>query len=556
MHYVGMSAYLLPGAMVWHPDLLLASIALGAVLGAASHHRIAKPVTRLCWMGGAILMVLAICTMHFTAMGAIEIQLSPLIEVSPQLISDETMAILVMSVTGALLLVGFASLSIELNIEHDAQSQLRFVVAHDPLTNLPNRLRLNQMMTEFSERLEEDQTENVAVLTIDISRFKDVNDLYGHETGDVVLKVIADRISDAIQPEEFVARAGGDEFIALKRDFQRIDQVMAFACRLHALINEPIAVNDVCINAEAAIGIATTLDDGGVILELLNKSDLAMYRAKTEPEKQTCLFNAQIDHQSQDKLLLISDLRQAVDRGELSLAYQLQNDLTSLEPIGFEALLRWNHPTRGPVGPDVFIPIAEETGLIRQIGLWVLAHACKEAVQWPKPYSIAVNVAPQQLIQPSFLDHVAQILTDTGLAPERLELEVTEASIIDDQVHTLKVMHKLKAMGVRIAMDDFGTGYSSLATLQAFPFDKIKIDRSFVKDVHVNHQRAAIVRATLLLGAALDIPVLAEGVEVLEELAFLQSESCTAVQGFYFGKPMCIEDLRSLIGVQAMQIAS
>jgi EAL domain-containing protein (putative c-di-GMP-specific phosphodiesterase class I) len=254
-----------------------------------------------------------------------------------------------------------------------------------------------------------------------------------------------------------------------------------------------------------------------------------------------------MDRQSKDRLLLIHDLRQAIAADQFELVYQLQNDLKTLDPVGFEVLLRWNHPTRGRVSPDEFIPIAEETGLIREIGHWVLRTACLEAASWVRPYQVAVNVAPQQMVQPSFVEDVMDILLEAGLSPERLELEITESSIIDDQAHTLKVMHQLKTYGVRIAMDDFGTGYSSLATLQTFPFDKIKIDRSFVQDVHKNAQSAAIVRSTLLLGSALQIPVLAEGVENKDELTFLQSENCASVQGFYFGKPMSQQEMRAIV---------
>jgi len=218
--------------------------------------------------------------------------------------------------------------------------------------------------------------------------------------------------------------------------------------------------------------------------------------------------------------------------------------------------LRWNHPTQGRVSPGQFIPIAEETGLIREIGLWVLRTACAQAATWPDNFSIAVNVSPQQLVQTSFVDQVAMTLDETDFPPERLELEVTEASIIKDQIRTLRAMHALKSMGIRIAMDDFGTGYSSLSTLQAFPFDKIKLDRSFITGVHENHQRAAIVRSTLLLGSALGIPVLAEGVEQEEELAFLQAEGCAFVQGFYFGMPKSLDEAQAITCVKGLAKAS
>lgn len=547
MHYLGMSAYLLPGEVIWEQGYLFASILLGAGLGAIAYQRITHAITRLGLIGGIGLVVSAICVMHFTAMGAITIKLSPYVDVPPKIISDPVLGILIMSVMAVILMIGFASVSIESSLEGEAKEQLTQAALHDPLTGLPNRMGLTQKMSELASKLIIDETERVAILTIDIDSFKEINDLYGHSVGDTVLKVIAGRLSKSEQEDEYVARSGGDEFVAIKRNFHRIGQVMAMAERLHGLISEPIEVGVALVSVEASIGVATSCEDGRDIRELLNKSMISMERAKEDPGAHVAMFSLEMDQQSRDKVKMIGDLRLACARDEFELVYQLQNDLSSLQATGFEVLLRWNHPIQGTISPLVFIPIAEETGLIREIGLWVLRTACREAASWYKPYKIAVNVAPQQLAQASFVEHVSDILMETGLDPERLELEITEASIIDDKTHTLQVMHRLKSMGIRIAMDDFGTGYSSLATLQVFPFDKIKIDRSFIKDVHKDHQRAAIVRSTLLLGEALQIPVLAEGVEYEEELQFLKKENCQSVQGFFFGKPMKLEKAREIV---------
>ena len=547
MHYVGMSAYLLPGKFEWSPGMVLASVLLGSAFGAGAYHRIIFPITRFCWLGGAAFMVLSICGMHFTGMAAITILLNPTIDVPSAVLSDATLTLLVFAVTALLLFFAFAALSIETNLEREALDRLEHTVTHDQLTGLPNRKQLAQKMQHLSAALTKDVTNRVGVLTINLKDFKTVNDLHGHAIGDKVLKIIARRLAQCTTEGEFVAHAGADEFVALKSSFRRIDEVMSFAERLHTQIVEPVQVDALDVQLQGAIGIATSINDGTVLDHLQQKSDLSMYRAKLEPERHIFLYNEELGAQSRDKLILINDMRRAIAEDQFQLAFQLQNDLKTLEPIGFEVLLRWKHPERGMIPPDVFIPIAEETGLIREIGMMVLRASCLEAATWDADLSIAVNVAPQQLAQSLFLENLSEILDESTLPPERLELEVTEASIIDDEEFTLQIMRQIKGMGVRIAMDDFGTGYSSLATLQSFPFDKIKIDKSFVRDVHLDHQRTAILRATLLLGDAMQIPVLAEGVETQAELDFLQSEGCHSVQGYYFGKPMAAHEIQGIV---------
>ncbi|WP_375230474.1 putative bifunctional diguanylate cyclase/phosphodiesterase [Roseobacter sp. S98] len=556
MHYIGMSAYLLPGELVWNSNTVLVSVLLGTVLGAAAYHRMVFPVTRFCWIGGSVLMVLSICSMHFTGMSAFSLELSPLIVVPEQVLPDGVLALLISAVTAIILVVGFAAISIEVNLERESLEQMEHTAHHDHLTGLPNRLNLNRTSEKIARSLEQNPELNAVVMTIDLDLFKEINDLHGHSTGDKVLQEVAMRLQAACGEDEFVARTGGDEFVALKSGIGSTNDVEAFAERLNSQIMKPVELETVSAVVRASFGAATTLDDGRDFGELKQKSDLAMYRAKVEADRLLCFYNPDMDELSRDRLQMISDLRQAASRGQFELVYQLQNDLSSLAPVGFEVLIRWNHPEKGRISPVEFIPIAEETGLIRDIGLWVLRTACHEAAGWAKPFSVAVNVAPQQLVQPTFLEHLSDILMESRLPPERLELEVTEASIIEDQELTIDVMHKIKKMGVRIAMDDFGTGYSSLATLQAFPFDKIKIDRSFVQDVHTDHQRAAIVRSTLLLGDALKIPVLAEGVEQANELSFLRSENCTFVQGYYFGKPLSLDDIQKIVRPDDLDAAS
>ncbi len=557
MHYVGMAGFLLPGVLIWNVPMQVASVVLGMSLGVAAHRSLVRSVdTRARWTVGAVMTVLAICSMHFTGMAAFELRLDSSIVVPPVLISDSVLALIIGGVTAVIYLIGFATVSIEMNLEQEARCELTYAANHDALTQLPNRMKLDGHLDALQLSLNDGRTGRVAVAGIDLNLFKEINDSLGHEAGDVVLIAVAKRMTKALQAGEFIARTGGDEFVAIKTDFRRIEEINAFAERLHGCIVEPIVIDGSTVAVGAAIGIATTIDDGDNLRDLFHKADLAMYRAKADNGAHICHYNVKIGQQSEDRLALIKDLREALASDQFELAYQFQNNVKTNEVVGFEALLRWNHPTRGRVSPADFIPLAEETGLIREIGLWVLRAACVEAASWPEPYTIAVNVAPQQLVSPSFGEAVADILLDTGLNPNRLELEVTEASIIDDQTHTLNVMRELQEMGVGIAMDDFGTGYSSLAMLQAFPFNKIKIDRSFVSDVHIMPKRGAIVRSTLLLAEAFGIQVIAEGVEKLEELNFLRQNNCDAVQGFYFGMPMDMDELKAAVGPLRTEIAS
>lgn len=546
MHFLGISAYLLPGRIVWEPDMLAASVLLGIGLSLLSYQRIMYPITRLCWMGGAVLMLLAIFTTHFIGMAALTVELSPLVAVPPMLISDGVLALIILFVTVVILLVGFAAFGIETNTAVQARKETIYAATHDALTGLPNRTKFKDVVRLAADRLAQDPAEHAAILFVDLNLFKEINDLHGHAIGDKVLRILANRLRDLVQDDEMIARTGGDEFVALKSCVAQIDDIRAFAERIQDAIQKPIQVHGISLTVSAAIGIASSLEDGRDMDKLLQDSGLAMYRAKSE-DGNICFSDQAMDAKNREEILLVNDLRGAIRNGELELFYQPQNDVATLRLTGFEVLLRWNHATRGLVMPSIFIPIAEKTGLIREIGMWVLQEACLEAALWQQPLSIAVNVAPKQLAAPLFLDCVAAALKDSGLAPDRLELEVTEEGLIEDLDSTLAVMHKLRDMGVRIAMDDFGTGYSSLSMLQAFPFDKIKIDRSFIRDVHINPRRAAILRSTLILGEAFDIPILAEGVETDDELAFINAAGCTAVQGFYFGKPMCHADMRDLL---------
>lgn len=421
-----------------------------------------------------------------------------------------------------------------------AEKRINFLAHHDPLTRLPNRAAFNDRLDREIEQHK--VTERcLAVLCLDLDRFKEVNDLFGHATGDTVLQAIANCVTSVLKEGQTMARLGGDEFAVIAPDLHDAAQAGRLA---EDILDAMQRENEAAARGAplaTSIGIASFPADASDRTSLLNHADTALYRAKADGRGTYRFFEASMEAQVRERRLLEHDLRYALSRGELKLVYQPQTEIETREIVGFEALLRWEHPERGDISPSAFIPIAEDTRVILQIGEWVLRTACREAASWDRPLSIAVNVSAMQLHSPNFAPLVHEILFKTRLSPQRLELEITETALVRDLTRALTTLRQLKALGVHIAMDDFGTGYSSLANLRAFPFDKLKIDRSFIKSVDSNAQSAAIVRAILGLGRGLNLPVVAEGVETPGELQFLAKEACSQVQGFLLGRPAPIE---------------
>jgi predicted signal transduction protein with EAL and GGDEF domain len=353
-------------------------------------------------------------------------------------------------------------------------------------------------------------------------------------------------VSAILEPGQILARLGGDEFAMIAPNLRN----SAAATRLAEAVIKALQSDDLASTqlsfVSASIGVASYPQDGEDREALMNHADTALYRAKADGRGVWRLFDPAMRVQAQDRRTMGRDIRFAIARDELQLVYQPQSHVTTGAVFGFEALCRWRHPQRGQVPPDIFIPVAEENGAILHIGEWVLRTACREAAGWTEPLSVAVNVSAIQLHNASFPQTVHEILFQTGLKPQRLELEITETALIRDLSRALATLRQLKALGVRIAMDDFGTGYSSLSNLRAFPFDKIKIDKSFVKSIDSNGDAATIVRAVLRLGRGLGLPVLAEGVETQDELSFLNTESCDEAQGYLIGRPAKIDNFRHL----------
>ena len=413
-----------------------------------------------------------------------------------------------------------------------SEEQIVHMALHDGLTGLPNRTSFNRWLDAEIVQAATHQRQ-VAVIAIDLDRFKEINDTHGHAAGDRVLQQIGTSLTQALDRGEIAARVGGDEF-AVAKHFADPGELEAFVAR----ICSSLAVSDgdgACVGA--SFGIATYPGDAQGREGLLNNADLAMYRAKASPGESICYYQAGMDDEARYRRQIANELRHALARNEFHLLYQPQRSLRTHRISGYEALLRWRHPRLGHIGPMEFIPIAEQTGEIIRIGEWVMRTACREAAAWSQRDKVAVNLSPVQLLQPDLPEQVASILTETGLSPRRLELEITETALISDKARALHSLRRIKALGVSVAMDDFGTGYSSLDTLHSFPFDKIKIDKSFLLQSGESPQAQAIVRAVLALGRSLGIPVLAEGVEMLDQLKLLVDEGCDEAQGYLFGRP-------------------
>jgi diguanylate cyclase (GGDEF)-like protein/PAS domain S-box-containing protein len=428
-----------------------------------------------------------------------------------------------------------------------AEQRIAHMAHSDPLTDLPNRAAFNERLAAVLKQAQADNG-RFAILCMDLDGFKDINDIYGHAVGDTLLCQIADRLRE-VADGCFVARLGGDEFTLIAADFDQA-RLIDMTARLRAGFVKDFDVGDRRLPQALSVGVAVYPADGADAKTLLNNADAALYRAKAAGAGGIEFFKAEMATRLHERAALQADLKSAIQYNELRLHYQPQVKMTG-EVKGFEALARWHCPKRGMVPPSEFIPLAEESSLILTLGEWVLREACREAASWERPLKIAINVSPVQFRHGDLPRLVHSILLETGLAANRLELEITEGVLIDDFSRAVSILRRLKSLGVQIALDDFGKGYSSLSYLQKFPFDKIKIDRSFIADLGTNQQSIAIVRAVIGLGRSLHIPILAEGVETVVQHEFLAEEGCNEVQGYLTGKPLAITEYAEVTGLKA-----
>lgn len=433
-----------------------------------------------------------------------------------------------------------------------AQAQVAFLATHDALTGLPNRGALRDELHRLLKRNK--RGEDLAVLCLDLDRFKAVNDLLGHPAGDELLRQVAERLRQCARETDFVVRLGGDEFAVLQCGAPQPSSSTTLARRIITALGTPFDLDGHRAHIGGSVGIAIAPFDGEEPEQLLKSADLALYRAKSDGRGILRFFEPAMDAQIQARRALEADLRRAVASEQFHLAYQPQVDTDSGTVSGFEALLRWQHPVRGSVSPVEFIPLAEETGLIVAIGSWVLAQACRDAATWPAAVSVAVNVSAVQFAEGSLVREVMRALGNSGLAPGRLELEITESVLMHDADQALLMLRELRQRGVRVAMDDFGTGYSSLSYLRSFPFDRIKIDRSFIHDIETNAEAQAIVRAVSGLGRSLGMATTVEGVETLGQLAAVRREGCRDVQGYLFSWPRPAADVPHMIAAAERQV--
>jgi diguanylate cyclase (GGDEF)-like protein len=678
MHYGGMHALIIPGGMQWDTPLVIASLVIGVAFASVS--LIVFRVWRVRsgrWVAAG-LFVLAICGLHFTAMGAGVIVPDPAVLVPPSPISEQMMGTAVFGVTVIIILTGLASTALmenqmrrqreaefrlqnerfdmaldnmgeglcmfdadkrlvvwndryaslyrlpenllkagtphsaiirhrivngilkgdrdegaveqkiaklaalpantpsrrvdeltdgrlicvtrqpmtgggwvathlDVTEQHRSEARIVYMARHDALTDLPNRMFLRERLESALADLRR-SSRSLAVLILDLDRFKEVNDTLGHPVGDALLKVVADRLRSCVRDGTTVARLGGDEFAIVEDVTDAGTEAEGLAERIHRMLSEPFDLGDHQVAIGASIGIALAPGDGLDCDEIVKNADLALYRAKSEGRGKHRFFEPEMDRLMQERRDLERDLRSALINDEFELHYQPIVDVTSGEICGCEALARWNHPRRGLVSPADFITLAEETGLIVPLGEWVVAAACRQAASWPNDLRVAVNLSPAQLKSPELVPAVVRALAEAGLASSRLELEVTESVMMQDSKVAFAMLSRLHALGVRIALDDFGTGYSSLSFLQRFPFDKIKIDRSFVSELlDERHESRLIAQAVLRFAVSLGKTTTAEGVETREQLELLRAEHCTEVQGFYVSRPKTAAEIKELL---------
>ena len=545
MHYVGMFAYRADGIVEWLPGYVAASIIFAVVFGALSIDRLRSHTRDSAPLVSTVLLVLAIISLHFVGMAAFSVTPIAHFGTGPQ--SDVFFAMASAIALAALLIVGtgVSTYLVEMRTRVDAQDRLHHIAMHDSLTGLENRHAFTGRLRRRCQRLARGGPP-FALLMVDLDRFKPVNDTLGHPIGDRVLTAVATRLRAAVRENDVVARIGGDEF-AIITDGLRDPQVAGhLAERIVDVLSRPFVVSGQVAEIGASVGITLAPDDGSDADTLTHQVDVALYHAKHEGRGRYSFFDPSLTETLRERRQMEQDLRRACMREEFEVHFQPVLDTKTRKYVGAEALVRWNSPERGEVGPTVFIPVAEELGLVSQIGALVLDKACEQAVTWPEDLMVAVNVSPVQLMGGRLASNIAQALHRTGLAAHRLEIEITETALVADDQLALEALQKVRALGVKISLDDFGTGYSSLSYLHRFPIDRIKIDRSFVSQLPDDPGSASIVKAIAQLGDSLKLEVTAEGIETDDQFDYIAAHGCSNMQGYLFSRPIGGESIGKL----------
>ena len=430
---------------------------------------------------------------------------------------------------------GWVGLDADITQRRRQEQEITHLARHDALTNLANRALLREKLQQALLRLVRGQ--GFAVLCLDLDRFKSVNDTLGHPVGDALLKQVSERLLSCVRQGDVVARLGGDEFAIIQANVRHADSTEALAARIVEEVSRHYEIGGQRIDISTSIGMTLAPRDGSDADQLMKNADLALYRAKADGRHGYSFFKPEMNDRIQVRRKMEIELRKAFDEEQLELYYQPILSLDSQRVTGFEALLRWTHPKRGAVPPEEFIELAEEIGLIGELGEWALRQACMQAARWSAPVKVAINLSPLQ-IKRELIEVVLQAIAASGLSPDRLELEITESVLLQDSQNTLATLHQLRQLGVRVAMDDFGTGYCSLSYLRSFPFDRIKIDRAFIGDMDRSDESRAIVETIIRLGNHLGMSTVAEGIENFEQLKLLSAAGCTQAQGYYFSPPV------------------
>ena len=550
MHHIGMDAAEISGRLVWDQGLVLLSALYGMAFGMLGLAALRRLPSDRGLLAGGVALVSAVLLVLFTGMSALTVVPDPSVSAPTEQIPAIVLAAAAIVSTCFVLTVALVCVVFDRRMTSGraaSDRQIRYMAFHDPLTGLPNRAFLADT---FDERLRRAQADgkSVALLAVDLDRFKQVNDIFGHHAGDSMLCTLSAMMSAELSAGETLARVGGDEFVIVQSGVPQPSGAEDLARRLLDAVCRDVDIDGVTFRAAASIGIALYPRDGKDVATLHPNADAALYRAKEGGRGCFRFFEPEMDLQLRARRTLQLEMRDALKRGEFKLYYQPQAGTMTGVISGFEALIRWEHPKRGLINPDDFISASEENGFIVELGEFVLRTACAEAATWTKPLNISVNLSPVQFQHGDLVALVREVLTETGLDPKRLELEITESVLILDFNRAVDLLNQIKDLGVCVAMDDFGTGYSSLAYLQAFPFDRIKIDRSFIAKLHENKQSEAIIRAIVGLGRGLDVPITAEGVETEAQQAFLAELDCAEIQGFLIGRPQPIELLEAHIG--------